>query len=72
MTHHRRKADQRPKVGYDTEEQAWAAISPAGAAAGQNAYQCRVCHLWHVGHRTGSTFRNQRDARIRRRRKDAF
>lgn len=72
MTQHRRKADGRPKIGYDTEEQALATISPAGAAAGQNVYKCTVCHRWHVGHRPGSTFRNQRDARIRRRRRDAF
>lgn len=70
MTQHRRKADRRPKAGYDTEEQAQATITPAGAAAGQNVYQCTVCHRWHVGHRVGSTFRTQRDAARKRRRKD--
>ena len=69
MNGHRRKADGKPKIGYDTEEQA---LARANIAAGENAYECRVCRRWHVGHRPGSTFRNQRTASIQRRRRDSY
>lgn len=69
MSGHFRRADRRPKIGYDTEDEALAQVN---IVAGENAYQCSVCRKWHVGHRPGSTFRSQRDGKRKRRRKDAY
>ena len=46
LPHHYR-ADGKAKVAYATEEEATEALT---RCRGQNAYQCRSCGQWHLGH----------------------
>lgn len=40
-----RRMDGKPKIAYPTQAEAQTRVGP-----GENAYQCRRCAQWHVGH----------------------
>ena len=48
LSPHHYRADGKVKVAYATQQEAEEALK---RCRGQNAYQCRSCRYWHLGHR---------------------
>lgn len=60
-----RRMDGSPKKGYVSLEDAQKFVNPEAL---QNAYECKVCGFFHVGHKPGTTMRQLVALRIVRKR----